>query len=306
MPNTNEAGTPEHLRQLFQTDEILWFDDGRWGACGYAIPNAQGKTWTNNTDVYHVVKVVGESLFSISHMSDVRYAQPPHKDFWWEWHKTLVNSRNVIKSHRIDPGTTRNIGDGHVTNARKTFLVYPVPFFGGRVRQEDIRLQIELALKMLGEIMQHNVNDKPLYIDGSLVDVVVGYIQEMLSRVAVKYFGYTIEEVAAAGESFVIAPDRFTAENYQPQARISSAEFSTERPPLDWWPTENDMSAIRGIAYTDAVQFAKRWPVSYLEGEGDWETTLPGIVNRAVSGDPLATVSKIKTTATAAEGVHAP
>lgn len=304
MPNTNEAGTPANLRQLFQSDEVLWFNDGRWGACGYAMPNGQGKSWTNNMDIYHAHKVLGESLFALSHMSDVRYNQPPHKDFWWEWHKTLINSRNVIKSHRMDPGTTKNIKDDHVTNNRKTFLVYPVPFFAGRVRQEDIRVQIEFSLLILSNLQQHNCNDKSMYIDGSLVNLVVGYINEMLTRVAVKYFGYTTDEIAMMGENIVIEESRFSSESYIPQARIASVEFSTERPPLDWWPTENDLSAIRGIAYTDAIKFAQRWPLSYISGEGDWESTLPGIVDRTSAGDPLA--KKVATAHSAASGIHAP
>ncbi len=33
----------------FGTDEILWYDNGRWGQCGYAIANPNGKAWTNNS-----------------------------------------------------------------------------------------------------------------------------------------------------------------------------------------------------------------------------------------------------------------
>ena len=32
----------------FSSDEILWYDNGRWGESGYAIANPAGKTWTNN------------------------------------------------------------------------------------------------------------------------------------------------------------------------------------------------------------------------------------------------------------------
>ncbi len=33
---------------MFSTDEILWYDNGKWGQCGYALANPNGKTWTNN------------------------------------------------------------------------------------------------------------------------------------------------------------------------------------------------------------------------------------------------------------------
>jgi hypothetical protein len=32
----------------FGTDEILWYDNGKWGEAGYALANPNGKTWTNN------------------------------------------------------------------------------------------------------------------------------------------------------------------------------------------------------------------------------------------------------------------
>ncbi|MGD9723282.1 MAG: hypothetical protein AB7O59_18385 [Pirellulales bacterium] len=34
---------------MFSTDEILWYDNGRWGEAGYAIANPAGKVWTNNS-----------------------------------------------------------------------------------------------------------------------------------------------------------------------------------------------------------------------------------------------------------------
>jgi len=40
----NESKTREQLREVFGTDEILWFNDGRWGLAGYAMPNGQGKS----------------------------------------------------------------------------------------------------------------------------------------------------------------------------------------------------------------------------------------------------------------------
>ncbi len=298
----NEVATPEQYREMFQTDAVLWFDDGRWGLCGYAVPNGQGKTWTLNTWLFHTHKLIGEMLFSLAHREAVRFKQPPHKSFWWDWHKALVSARANLIANRMDPGTTVNIQEGHVTANKQTFLVYPVPFFGDRVRQEDLRMQIQLTLTVLGEIMQHGANERAYYIDGSLVDLAVGYLNEMLKIVAVKYFGYTAVEVASAGSAFVIAADRFNEENYRPQDVIPSTEMSTERPPMLWWPTENDLSAIRGIAYTDALLFAKRWPVTHLEGEGAWENTLPGIVNRVRSGDQAAPAP----TATSTGGQFAP
>lgn len=288
----NEAGTPDHLRELFQTDQILWFNDGRWGLAGYALPNCQGKTWTNNVNIYHLVDRIGRALFHMSHQKAVQFEEPPHKDFWWQWQMALVSARSNLLANRLDEGTSRNLPENHVSAAPKTFLVYPVPFFGNRIRQEDLRLLIELTLQLLGHIMQHSSNEKGYYIPGDLVDDCVGFINEMLRLVAVKYFNYTIAEVTAEEPEFRIADERFTAENYRPRDIIPSTEISVERPTRLWWPTENDLSAIRGIQITTATQFAARWPVDYLTGEGDWESTLPGIVDRVSEGDLVKPVAQ--------------
>lgn len=281
----NEAGTPDAYRELFQTDEILWFEDGRWGLAGYAIPNCAGKTWTLNSNIFHLHGLIGRALFHMAHREAVQFEEPPHKDFWWEWQKALVSARMNMQANRLDEGTSRNLREDHVTGSLKTFLVYPVPYFGNRIRQEDLRLLIELTLHLLGHIMQHSGNEKSYYITGELVDVCVGYINEMLRLVAVKYFGYSIDEVKADEPNFRIADERFNEENYQPRNIIPSTEISVERPTRLWWPTENDLSAIRGIQVTTALKFAQRWPADFLIAEGDWESTLPGIVGRVGQGD---------------------
>lgn len=281
----NETRTPEQLREIFSTDEILWFNDGRWGLAGYAMPNGQGKSWTDNSTVYKIVKLLGATLFDLMHRSDCKFAGPPHKDFWWDWQLAILATRKLLDGIAVDAGTTKTFDEVHVSATPRTFLVFPVPFFGMRVRQEDILEQCEMALKLLGEIMQHSTNDRNYYVTGEFARLVNGWLTEMQLKVAIKYFGYTREEVITAGTKFKIDDDRFTAEKYKPEWVWPSAERSTERPPRLWWPTENDLSAIRGIAYTDAIHFASRWPVSYLEGEGDWESTLPGLVNRVNTGD---------------------
>jgi hypothetical protein len=297
----NEAGTPDELREIWQTDEILWFNDGRWGMCGYAMPNGQGKTWTNNTTIFKMHKLIGAMLFDLMHRVDVQFSSPPHKDWWWEWQKALVLLRTMVRAYRIDPGTTLDIDPRHVRNQRKTFLIFPIPFFGSRVRQEDCLDQAAWGLNLLGEIMQHSANE---YIDrasGPFVDMVESYIRGAFLRAATKYFGFKPEDIRS-NPDFVIPADAFGAAKYQPQNIIPSFEQSMERPALTWWPTENDLSRIRGIQYTSALKFAARWPVSYLEGEGDWESTLPGIENRVSEGDPI----QIPLKKTAALGGKAP
>lgn len=293
----NEVYTPDELREIWQTDEILWFNDGRWGMCGYAIPNGQGKTWTNNSTIFKLHKLIGATMFDLMHRVDVQFSHPPHKDWWWEWQKAIVLLRSQVRAFRIDPGTTLDIDPKHLRNQRKTFLVFPIPFFGSRVRQEDCLDQAGWALNLLGEIMQHSANEYVDRVPGPLVDMIESYIRGMYLRVATKYFGYT--EVDVRGNpDFVIAEDRFGSALYRPQDKIPDAEQSMERPALTWWPTENDLSRIRGIQYTTALHFAQRWPVSFLEGEGDWESIYPGIEDRVAMGDPIKITPRTQATTT--------
>lgn len=290
----NENRTPDELREIWQTDEILWFKDGRWGMSGYAIPNGQGKTWTNNGTVFKLHKMLGQTLFDLMHRVDVQFTAPPHKEWWWEWQKSILLLRTMIRAYRIDPGTTLDIDPKHVRNTRRTFLVYPIPFFGSRVRQEDCLDQAGWALSLLGEIMQHSTNEYADRLSGPFVDMVESYIRGAYLRVATKYFGYKADDVRT-NHDFLIEADRFGGEKYKPQDVLPSSEQSTERPSISWWPTENDLSRIKGIQYTTALAFAERWPMTYLEGEGDWESTLPGIEDRVAGGDPNAPAIKTTT-----------
>ncbi len=289
----NENPTPDELREIWQTDEVLWFKNGRWGICGYALPNGQGKTWTNNGTIFKLHKMVGLTMFDLMHRVDVQFTAPPQKDWFWEWQKAMVLLRGTVRALRVDPGTPLDIDPKHVRNTRKTFLVYPIPYFGGRVRQEDCLDQAGWTLALLGEIMQHSSNEYNDRLSGPFCDMVESYLTGMYLRVATKYFGYTADQVRG-NKDFVIEDDKFTTANYTPQNKLPSSEQSTERPSIGWWPTENDLSAIKGVPYTTALKFAQRWPISYLEGEGDWESTLPGIEDLTAT-DPIQPAVKSST-----------
>ena len=75
---------------MFGTDEILWYDNGKWGQAGYAIANPNGKVWTNNTVIYQFHELVGRNMFELMHRADVRFYAPPHKQFWFELHQLIV------------------------------------------------------------------------------------------------------------------------------------------------------------------------------------------------------------------------
>ena len=50
----------------FGTDEILWYDNGKWGDAGYALANPNGKIWTNNSGFNSAIAAGRESLWAVA------------------------------------------------------------------------------------------------------------------------------------------------------------------------------------------------------------------------------------------------
>jgi hypothetical protein len=271
MPNT----TPQ-----FGTDEILWYDNGKWGDAGYAIPNPGGKTWTNNSAIFMIHELVGRVMFELLHQQSVRFFVPPHKQFWFELHQMIVTMRKRLADRTRADNDSNGLEATHATPAPRIFIVYPVPFFGERIRQPDIREYAQLALLMLSEIMQHSDNERTMYVTQSFSGIVGRYAQEILALMATKYFGYSRAD--AYKPDFALKDTDFAG--YDPAKVMTSVEMTEERPPLMWWPTENDLSDIRAIPINQALMLSKRWPTTNWLDAGD-PSAFPGLVERT-AGTP--------------------
>jgi len=252
----------------FDTDEVLHYANGKWGESGYALPNPSGKTWTNNTVIYALVDTVGRNLFELAHRQDVRFYGAPHFQFWYDLHQLIITARKRLNDRTRMPNDPNGLVPVHVTPAPRIFLVYPVPFFGERIRQPDIREYIGLTLMALSECMQHNDNDKIAYVTPEFTSQVGKYFQEILALFSTKYFGKTRDEAYAP--NFALTDADFTG--YDPSSVMTSVELTEERGPLQWWPTENDLSQIRGLQVNEALNLAQRWPTT------DWRTMADGNV----------------------------
>lgn len=244
----------------FDTDEVLWYDNEKWGRAGYAIPNPAGKTWTNNSVIYQLVQLVGRNLFELAHREDVKFYTAPHKQFWFDLHQLIITARKRLRDRMRDEADSNGLVTQHVTPVPQVFIVYPVPYFGERIRQPDVREYTQLTLMLLSEMMQHSDNERVTHVTPTFVAKSGEYLREILALFATKYFGKS-REVAYAID-FALADEDF--QTYKPSTVMTSVEMTEERPPLQWWPTENDLSQIRGLPINEALVLAKRWPV------GDW------------------------------------
>jgi hypothetical protein len=122
-------------------------------------------------------------------------------------------------------------------------------------------------------MMQHSENELPTYITDSFTAKIGQYLREILALMATKYFGYT--RAQAYDPAFTLQAADFA--NYDPSKVMTSVEMTEERPPVQWWPTENDLTAIRAIPYNEALVLAKRWPATALLGSATFApTNTPG------------------------------
>lgn len=249
----------------FDTDEVLWYDNDKWGRAGYAVANPGGKTWTNNSVIYQLVQLLGRNLFELTHREDVKFYGAPHKQYWFDLHQLIITARKRLRDRMRAPNDSNGLVPEHVTPVPQIYLVYPVPYFGERIRQPDVREYTQLALMCLSEMMQHSDNEKSSYVTDHFAGQVGKYLQEILALFATKYFKKTREEAYAP--DFALKDEDFKA--YDPSTVMTSVEMTEERPPVQWWPTENDLSQIRGLPINDALLLCKRWPVGNWLAQAD-------------------------------------
>jgi hypothetical protein len=69
---------------------------------------------------------------------------------------------------------------------------------------------------------------------------------------------------------------------------MTSVEMTEERPPVQWWPTESDLTAIRAVPYNEALVLAKRWPSSAVLSAGTYAGP-PVSLTGAAGADSTAT-----------------
>jgi len=266
------TANPQNLPQ-FDTDEILWYNNGIWGDAGYAMFNPMGKTLSSNIDIFMMHSLCGKVLFELMHERDaVGFTGPPHKQWLYELYQMLFVTRKRLN----DLTRTKSDGNGldvsHAQPAPQMFVVYPIPFFGGRVRQADCLKYATIALLMLSEMAQHADNDRVGYVTEGFSSSIGQYVQEILAQMGMKFFGYKRAEAYAP--NFEIKDADFT--NYDPSKLMISTELIDERPPQQAWPTTNDLARIEALPVAQAILFAKRWPITNSLFFGD-PSSFPGI-----------------------------
>lgn len=251
-PAGNDPGTVP----VYGSDEPMWYNNGRWGVSGYAVPNPGGKLFAINSAVLQTVRMLGRGLFEIMHREDRRFIKPLSKDLCWDIYQLIVLARKRLADRAVLPNESELRGE-HATPAQEPFILYPVPYFGDAVRNEDLREYCRQILLCMTEAMQHSEADKTEEITIAFAATVGKRLHRILCLMACKYFGYARADVYPKLD-FVIPEDKWKTFNYTTWS--TSFEMTEERPDPGWYPTENDLRAIRGIPAPVAMPFCRAYP----------------------------------------------
>ena len=248
----------------YESQSIWWWDNGIWGAAGYAILNDGGKTVSGNETILSFVDFVGAELFNLMHRPDIKFSRPFNANWLYDLHKMLQLGVKRL-SDAVVGWTDDRKGDAeHATNTSQAFTVYPVPFFGQRVRQKDARKWCGQILILMSEMVQHSDNEW----DDDITNMLVAKAQKALLRIhgdmAMKYLGYTRDEVEHG--PLDIPEEKFTA--YNPEQLFTSREMTEERQPDRWWPSTNDLTSINGISLQAANIYRAVWPEANDTADG--------------------------------------
>jgi hypothetical protein len=234
-------------------DAFLWYNVGDWGRFGLAIHNFSNDTKSQNDTIRYLTDVVGRNLQAILWHPDARLRTPPSINTLTRIHKLCTRARSILASRAV-PAATLNMETAHALPAPEEFLVYPTPYF--KVRNQWLKQYAGMMLLALTEAMQHQENARPLEISESFAGLVGQYVQRVYRLMATELF--RIPQADAAKPDFTISEQQLAS--YNPSAWFTSTEMLDTVPPLDDWPTEDDLEVLTNGIPISQLPVLGRWP----------------------------------------------
>src|SRR5215472_15274490 len=137
-PEQSAPDTPQ-----FPSEAILWYNVGRWGTLGYAVPNPLGNNQSLNRTILNLVDIVGRNLFTVMQAPDADLRTPPTINVITQIHRLIVRVRSLLASRAIPDGQPRMVID-HAAPAPADFMLYPCPYW--RVSNSWMQNYAALAL----------------------------------------------------------------------------------------------------------------------------------------------------------------
>ncbi len=112
----------------------------------------------------------------------MQFERAPYKQWLFDLHQSIIVARKRLADQAKAPNDSNGLVVQKAAPAQKMFLLWPIPYFGGRIRQPDILSYAEIALMMLSEIAQSVENDQVGWISTNFQGVIGRYLQEIYAQ----------------------------------------------------------------------------------------------------------------------------
>ncbi|HEX5442546.1 MAG TPA: hypothetical protein VFW87_01900 [Pirellulales bacterium] len=252
---------PQITANAFLTDEPLWYNNGVWGALGYAVPNIGIDPRTLNNGIGYLVNVIGRNLFAIMHSVDADLHCPPTINTLLTVKRLVERAAAIIGARAIAPNTKQMTGV-HDDPAPRDFLIYPVPYF--RVNNAWMQEWCGLVLAALTEAIQHTENRRTFDFSTDFGGLVGQYLSRIYARLAIEFFGDAPANVLQvdANENQILKPGYTIPQAlitaYSPGSVFTSTEMIDLAPPTYTRPSAIDLAVLAaGIPATQLVNLQK-------------------------------------------------
>jgi len=237
------------------TDAILWYNVGKFGDLGYAVPNFSNDVGSLNPTIINFTNMIGQNLFAIMHHEDVDLRTPPSINTIRRVHKLYLRFGQLINARAVPP-EKNNLEPIHIQPAGDTFKVYPIPYF--RMRNRFLQEWAGLAMMALAEAMQHSENAKAMEISTKFAADIGKYFKRLYRNMAADLFGKTPDQLSQEG--FILTEADLGG--YDPSKFFTSTEMVDTVPHLGHRFTEDRLGVLReGIVVTSLPELTP-WPTN--------------------------------------------
>lgn len=234
-------------------DAVLWYNVGRFGEYGYAVPNFSDDYGTLNHNIAEFVDLVGQQLFAIMHVPDGALRRPPTINTLRKIHKMYLRASQLLAGRAV-PANELDFEPQHTMPGGAIFKVYPVPYF--RMRNPYLKSWGGYILMCLAEAMQHTENAKPVEISTDFAGDVGQYIRRVYQLMSAEMFGKSRDEVR--DPAFLLSDEDLNS--YDPSRFFTRTEMVDTVAPFNRRFTEDRLDVLReGIPVTELPKLTP-WP----------------------------------------------
>lgn len=245
---------------MVTSDTVRWYNVGKFGEAGYAVPAWGDDIATMNPNIVELTDLIGQNLFALMHQEDVDMRTPPSINSLRAIHNLYVRAGQILTARAVPPGQVE-FRTTHVSPQATVFKVYPVPMF--KVRNPHLKRWAGLTLMLLSEMMQHTENRKTMEITTTFAGDVGQYLTRIYRNMATELFGKTAADADKPG--FLLTDADFTA--YNPAKFFTRTELVDTVPPFATVFTEDQLDVLRqGIPVTMLPQLTT-WPGLLIPGD---------------------------------------